>query len=763
MDKKFFDFLSEQKINNFFSRTLSEAKRDLHIDLDETITSIVRRVYHQRKSDGKLRAREINTPPEKFFSIFNITLEKELIRILNRYKFNYNVIYLYISGIHNADTIQRMRRNAYYHSSTPILFEILDENSILPGTEFMEKVNSSLKEIIKKVMTELSIERIVYSDYSNPGNTHDKIFENLKKSSISNVIVGFSIENFTSSLFYNDLYLADLSLYNDYINMTSCIKFVDNPKNFCIIMSLYRSQIRSKFFNTFDFLKRLMDNSKGKNLTNSNGINFKEFSILLTRIKEYEKNYYAKDAGKKYEIASVIYEKSMSNRRFSYSKFKELWYNFIFDAETDEELSYQIFNMIEDYIANLSNISSYLSGEKYDVNYTYKYLYYPLLDDIVSVMSDIKSQNKEDYSYDYKYNYMDQLVAILPRSSNALLPRDIRGIVLEGSALADLYPTSIPVYNLAMDLKNKPLLLMPIVSMNRIHNIILNKKNYNVDSQITTFVYTPAPKCGHCLMLPSRGKEEEVKREITFTDESNIKSEDFTVVNFPERRDLLIYIEFLTKYLPDDLSNVVIIHDFDLPVYFKGVTYVKKFLNYESGAKLSLDFNDKFIIMIVNFPFYTYLDVLEELKPDVSLFINLSLPTKRQNITFVDSDIYNGVWGNPYLVVDTTKDLNNIELYDVDLINESINYFNYKIRPKQYKGQISGPDYFDSCYDCTTELLILSEWLKRKTIFNVNLNDIPSAIKYINNIVGDKEVKVHYKGKDIKEKFTDVVSVLRSM
>lgn len=763
MDKKFFNFLSEQKINNFFSRTLSEAKRDLHIDLDETITSIVRRVYHQRKSDGKLRAREINTPPEKFFSIFNITLEKELIRILNRYKFNYNVIYLYISGIHNADTIQRMRRNAYYHSSTPILFEILDENSILPGTEFMEKVNSSLKEIIKKVMAELSIERIVYSDYSNPGNTHDKIFENLKKSSISNVIVGFSIENFTSSLFYNDLYLADLSLYNDYINMTSCIKFVDNPKNFCIIMSLYRSQIRSKFFNTFDFLKRLMDNSKGKNLTNSNGINFKEFSILLTRIKEYEKNYYAKDAGKKYEIASVIYEKSMSNRRFSYSKFKELWYNFIFDAETDEELSYQIFNMIEDYIANLSNISSYLSGEKYDVNYTYKYLYYPLLDDIVSVMSDIKSQNKEDYSYDYKYNYMDQLVAILPRSSNALLPRDIRGIVLEGSALADLYPTSIPVYNLAMDLKNKPLLLMPIVSMNRIHNIILNKKNYNVDSQITTFVYTPAPKCGHCLMLPSRGKEEEVKREITFTDESNIKSEDFTVVNFPERRDLLIYIEFLTKYLPDDLSNVVIIHDFDLPVYFKGVTYVKKFLNYESGAKLSLDFNDKFIIMIVNFPFYTYLDVLEELKPDVSLFINLSLPTKRQNITFVDSDIYNGVWGNPYLVVDTTKDLNNIELYDVDLINESINYFNYKIRPKQYKGQISGPDYFDSCYDCTTELLILSEWLKRKTIFNVNLNDIPSAIQYINNIVGDKEVKVHYKGKDIKEKFTDVVSVLRSM
>lgn len=763
MDKKFFNFLSEQKINNFFSRTLSEAKRDLHIDLDETITSIVRRVYHQRKSDGKLRAREINTPPEKFFSIFNITLEKELIRILNRYKFNYNVIYLYISGIHNADTIQRMRRNAYYHSSTPILFEILDENSILPGTEFMEKVNSSLKAIIKKVMAELSIERIVYSDYSNPGNTHDKIFENLKKSSISNVIVGFSIENFTSSLFYNDLYLADLSLYNDYINMTSCIKFVDNPKNFCIIMSLYRSQIRSKFFNTFDFLKRLMDNSKGKNLTNSNGINFKEFSILLTRIKEYEKNYYAKDAGKKYEIASVIYEKSMSNRRFSYSKFKELWYNFIFDAETDEELSYQIFNMIEDYIANLSNISSYLSGEKYDVNYTYKYLYYPLLDDIVSVMSDIKSQNKEDYSYDYKYNYMDQLVAILPRSSNALLPRDIRGIVLEGSALADLYPTSIPVYNLAMDLKNKPLLLMPIVSMNRIHNIILNKKNYNVDSQITTFVYTPAPKCGHCLMLPSRGKEEEVKREITFTDESNIKSEDFTVVNFPERRDLLIYIEFLTKYLPDDLSNVVIIHDFDLPVYFKGVTYVKKFLNYESGAKLSLDFNDKFIIMIVNFPFYTYLDVLEELKPDVSLFINLSLPTKRQNITFVDSDIYNGVWGNPYLVVDTTKDLNNIELYDVDLINESINYFNYKIRPKQYKGQISGPDYFDSCYDCTTELLILSEWLKRKTIFNVNLNDIPSAIQYINNIVGDKEVKVHYKGKDIKEKFTDVVSVLRSM
>lgn len=151
------------------------------------------------------------------------------------------------------------------------------------------------------------------------------------------------------------------------------------------------------------------------------------------------------------------------------------------------------------------------------------------------------------------------------------------------------------------------------------------------------------------------------------------------------------------------------------------------------------------------------------MKPDVSLFINLSLPTKRQNITFVDSDIYNGVWGNPYLVVDTTKDLNNIELYDVDLINESINYFNYKIRPKQYKGQISGPDYFDSCYDCTTELLILSEWLKRKTIFNVNLNDIPSAIQYINNIVGDKEVKVHYKGKDIKEKFTDVVSVLRSM
>lgn len=763
MDKKFFNFLSEQKINNFFSRTLSDVKRDLHIDLDETIASIVRRVYHQKKSDGKLRARDFDTPPEKLFSIFSITLEKKLISILNRYKFNYNVVYLYISGVHNADTIQRMRRNAYYHASTPILFEILDENSILPGTEFMENVNSTLKVIIQKVMTELSIERIVYSDYSNPGNTHDKIFENLKKSSISNVIVGFSIENFTSSLFYNDVYLADLSLYDDYINMTSCVKFVDNPRNFCIIMSLYRSQIRSKFFNTFDFLKRLMDNSKGKNLTNSSGINFKEFSVLLTKIKEYEKNYYVKDAGRKYEIASVIYEKSMSNRRFSYSKFKELWYNFIFDAETDEELSYQIFDMIEDYIVNLSNMYSYLSGEKYDVNYTYKYLYYPLLDDIISVMSDIKSQNKIDQTHDYNYNYMDQLVAILPRSSNALLPREIRGVVLEGSALADLYPTSIPVYNLAMDLKNKPLLLIPIVSMSRIHNVISSKKNYNEDSKITTFVYTPAPKCGHCLMLPSDGKKEEIKREFTFINESNIRPKDFTVVNFPERRNLLIYIEFLTKYLPNDTSNVIIIHDFNLPVYFKDINYVQSLLNYESAVKLSSDFNDKFIIMIANSPFFTYLDVLEGLKPDVSLFINFSLPTKRQSITFVDSDIYNGVWGDPYLVVDTTKDLDSTELYDVDLINESIDHFNYKIRPKQYKGDVSGPDYFDSCYDCVAELSILSKWLKRKSIFSIDLNDIPSAVNYINNIVGNKEMKVHYKGKDIKEKFTDIVPVLRSM
>lgn len=798
MDYKLYKWITGLNVNGLFINLLPNKSKDIYVNIDPIIQRIAKEVYHygnkkNRARDAKARSELKNTPINEIFeNYFLPSLESTLTKIMSNYSSQVSTlrkVYIVGSGTYNAKMIQDLHNTTFYNSTKePEHYILIDPNSFFPGTPLSISIYKHLQNIMSKIMETQGIKEVIILDYTNPGNSHDKIFSHMSES-VVNIIVGFNTDTFVTSLNHLGIYITDPYMFDNYpghhIIVDVFKQYIRNVGNFTLLISLIES--KSKYF-MISRLGYLLKQSQGIDMvTVDKKINWKGLTKFLGRIKKEEKSYYIEDSKKDYEHESTLYRISKDGGKLNYNKYKDYWYSYIFnydDTMNTIELNTEINEMVGDFLVDIQNTYNYLSGLPYNVNYNYKYHFFPLIDEIYEMCKHVTTLNIKPEGYNY--DYIDQLIAILPRYSNELLNRKIRGVVNTASSLADMYPVSVPIYNQATNIKDRPIVLLPLVSMQRIKRMTDPYKEVKQQT-IYTLKLKVESKCVHCLMKP---KQEELAydRELHLTNNTVSISKNYTIVNYQLRRDLLCYIEFLNRYAWNELErdsgtktkkkgkekgkkNVVIIHDYELPFYLKDITYIRMYLDRTSAIELTenRDISKKKVLLICSSPFYTYYDVLKELTPDATLFLNVDINTgsiwKKQYITFYKSVIYAAPWSNkPYMIVEvnennTLEDIN----YDPGLIANSIKYHEYAYRPNKYPAERSKikdtPFYYDSCYDCVTELNTITSFIKSFKDLGKTTKEV---IDSINKMTDERTTKleVRYNGITTNDTFINVYNYL---
>lgn len=155
------------------------------------------------------------------------------------------------------------------------------------------------------------------------------------------------------------------------------------------------------------------------------------------------------------------------------SEFRERYYKYYFQVEPDEIDEFSS-KMVYEYIKGLKWVTLYYFDSCPSWNYYYKYDHPPFMYDVYNYIKD-----KDDLFVNINFELgkalspYEQLLCVLPKESNFLLPKPIRKLMLNvNSSLAHLYPSKYKI-----DLINKKKYWMgipelPSLEINLISNTI---------------------------------------------------------------------------------------------------------------------------------------------------------------------------------------------------------------------------------------------------------------------------------------------------
>lgn len=237
-------------------------------------------------------------------------------------------------------------------------------------------------------------------------------------------------------------------------------------------------------------------------------INWINFTKYLGELAKKEVSMLVHEYGRLIEYPSKILEEATTKERYigsqgtsigtiryvpkvNYLKYRSLWYvNALKPRENPEEvalmnklLDYPFFELHEEdieemgynFLAGVAWTFRYYHGGMSEVNLDWMYLYHftPLLGDLAKAAEKIS----QDPSFDKTIKRQDdqlpinpvhQLLAVLPKRSQDLIPPEARCLLTDSSPIADLYPEKFSI-----DLEGKSadwqgIVLIPRIDINRV-------------------------------------------------------------------------------------------------------------------------------------------------------------------------------------------------------------------------------------------------------------------------------------------------------
>jgi len=402
-----------------------------------------------------------------------------------------------------------------------------DSNSITPGTSFMMDLDEYLKNWLIDCNNNKLPEKVIYSSHLVPGEGEHKIFDLIREDYLNNnkngghIIYGLDADLIMLSLIskLNNIYLVREDIH-DIVNIDNLKSYIKKELN---SPNAINDFVVISFILGNDFLPHpsaaedlgwaidtlisiyisLVKKDKEFKLTEGSEIIWRNFHLYLVEVAKTEEDMLTHEYIRNVKFKSKILEKSITevkrvdtkiigstDKRYllKYTKYYEKWYKNALKhkgsgissiiklegkvnikEEEKDEMKKEIKNMAISFLRGIAwTYKYYMEGmSEINLEWMYPYHYAPLLKDLSSESLNT-IDNYKRIEGQLALNPVHQLLAVLPRYSINILPKEVKMLMTKKSPIIDLYPDKFEVDTEGKSADWEGIVLIPKIDTNRI-------------------------------------------------------------------------------------------------------------------------------------------------------------------------------------------------------------------------------------------------------------------------------------------------------
>jgi 5'-3' exoribonuclease 1 len=487
----------------------------LSIDMNSLIHNAAQIVYAYGIGKNNARLNFIKSmDPQDLESDFFLTIGTKIMEIVNLVR-PYDTLVLAVDGVAPKAKINQQRQRRYRSAKNPAS-NIFDTNSITPGTDIMLR----LDEFIKKWIAEnqqLLPPKVIYSSHNVAGEGEHKIFDLMRFGEIPDngphVLHGLDADLFMLSMLapFEKIYLirdrsteiVSISILKKGINKE--LNSISGYNDFVVMMFFFGNDfipgqpslydINTSIDSMIGVYKELKQNKNFNGLTKGDEINWDGMTMFLEKMSQKEPSKMNDIAKIEFKYPSKMINQSVTltqmagqpiKKSFNFDKFRIAWYSNSLgpkgDIKSAEKLlsfpPYQvtqerIISMIINYMTGLSwNYLYYKKGTNaVNADYLYETFYSPLFIDLYNVVNIYRGNYLSPYiaiGENKMFGIPEQLLAVLPPSSQNLLPYEIQSLMNSNSIITDMFPRDFIVENYGKNDEFHGIAILPPVESERL-------------------------------------------------------------------------------------------------------------------------------------------------------------------------------------------------------------------------------------------------------------------------------------------------------
>lgn len=399
---------------------------------------------------------------------------------------------------------------------------LFNSNQITPGTELMFKLDTHIRKWISDNQLQLP-PHVIYSCHMVPGEGEHKIFDlmregrynvpinqlELKDTSLAaeayvargaHVIYGLDADLIMLSLLapLDNLYLSREDLADIVVidNLKGLIRAEGLTVDSFVVMSFligndflpHQPSLEDVGF-AFD---RVLELARNLPLVKEGEISWSHLSQLMTSLAEEEPRLLTRELERQVKHTSKLLEESAKKKKIiqgnrmaktimelDMSKFIQEWHQHLgphdhrvasklglnFMPVSQDRIRQQVF----DYLDGINWVFHYYRGglRNIDPLWFYPHHYTPLFVDIKDYIGDYVPRSFPLMG-EVPYNVVHQLLSVLPRSSQKLIPKEARALMDINSPVSDLYPETFLIDLNGKNYDYQGVALLPHVAIGRV-------------------------------------------------------------------------------------------------------------------------------------------------------------------------------------------------------------------------------------------------------------------------------------------------------
>lgn len=459
--------------------------------------------------DRALREKLAKRTREEIESDIMYTLDKMILDILNSFS-PMECLVMAVDGVAPVAKMQQQKVRRTRAAVDRIFEPTFDSNCITPGTDFMERLDKHISNFIALNRKSLP-PTVIYSSHMVNGEGEHKIMEYFRDGKIkgddAHIVVGLDADLLVlcTMLKKDKMYVCRESS-SEIVSIDNIKKYLDdrlgeNSDGFTILSYFLGNDFLPKppVFNdmgsSIEFLIDTLSFMKSKMLNEEGEINWDSLVEFIEAIADKEPTFLAESSSIDFKYPSVFIKNSITGDTFSYTKYRDLWYNNIFKPKNgklankiNELTGVNIVPNTDTYpekkgdmcLAYIRTIYwmwvYYRYGHKYvNIDWFYPYYYTPLLKDIKNVCVQISSEDINSYTdscarfgKQNDYTCLHQLLAVIPVESENILPDSIRDLTKFNSPIRDQFVSNFIIEKNGINYDHEGICIIPFINMQKI-------------------------------------------------------------------------------------------------------------------------------------------------------------------------------------------------------------------------------------------------------------------------------------------------------
>lgn len=516
-------WLRARRLRGVLRRGLPPQIASFCLDLNGLIHTCAQIVYAYGNGYDPERARLLKAANPAIIEVeFHNYLGMMLSKLLTEVQPQKELV-IAVDGVAPRAKIQQQRQRRFRAALESTGGGVFDSNSITPGTEFMQRLDNFIQRWLQINSATLP-PKVIYSSHLSPGEGEHKIYELLRKGEVSPgpcVVYGMDADLIMLSLAEGKVSIflmrEDITDVVDIDNLKIALKELMGGTetaldDFILIMSLIgndflpHSPAFEDMAESIDFMLKVYAQMRQPLTRFSEGradILWDNFGAYITIVAQQEPVILSELAQKAFKYPSRMLEAAIvkvstpliaetavaPQRQFNYDLFRGAWYSNAFMPRGAPELQAilqkflplpmispeQIVSMAINYMTGLAWVYVYYKEgmTRMSEDYTYNHFHTPLLTDLASVIA-MRPQlsNFRIQASDLQVGPLQQLLAVLPRKSQELLPVELQGFMDLDSPIIDIYPEAFIVERDGKDADWQGVAILPQADFDRIFQVV---------------------------------------------------------------------------------------------------------------------------------------------------------------------------------------------------------------------------------------------------------------------------------------------------